>query len=693
MRVFWIALCSAAVALASVALHRANEAWEQRDFAKAAALFLQFASGQSQPAQRSFGLYNAALALQRAGNLRRAIQVYEECMAVPGFDVDVSSARESAARRAADLFKNLGLAYLRQATMLASAVEGLGFPKLVALLDDSPCSGDATEPEPIDGLCKASRAQSDLARKAARALKVAFRFAKRKRCLDSVTWSCSQIAQDVAVAYRLARDPVRSLQWLSRAERHTRGMPRAQLVADWLIAKRDWEAARGGSWSGPALGWVVQGANCTKSALVPCQAAEPLLRLAHAVENAPFDTPVVPIPASLALQSVSAAGRKGGMDALWLTVQALMAMERQEVSDTAWSNPGFVTGPLYEVTQKVDVPELVQAAVGAGLWRHPLQRPGWPVPPSFLVPEPIQTHSPHLDAVQVDGPDWLWSQPFPGRTDADSVDWDSVESQLLKHHGAAAARAVRRIEAALETITKALFPEVNGQPSPAACALLDLVQVPHRGCPALEQHEEDDVVLDNLSVVGKGEWKQGLLARGGNWNTAIHTRFRAVLDMVRSAFECSSIQVDSAGSPDHCPSLLPPQGGVEVSKLAPGTVLKPHANPSNLRWRAHIGLRIPDAPVSVSPSIHVAGQAYRWAEGRLVLLDDSFVHYATSEHVSVEAGARVVLILDVWHPALLAESKEAAMARRAVTEALQWKSGDFRVPNMSVVLQQVLGER
>ncbi len=84
-------------------------------------------------------------------------------------------------------------------------------------------------------------------------------------------------------------------------------------------------------------------------------------------------------------------------------------------------------------------------------------------------------------------------------------------------------------------------------------------------------------------------------------------------------------------------------GLVEFSRLAPGTVIKPHTGPDNSRIRAHLGLAAPEGA-----GIRVAEHSLGWEAGKLLVFDDSFEHEVW--HRGTED--RVILIVDFIHPQL-----------------------------------------
>jgi aspartate beta-hydroxylase len=85
-------------------------------------------------------------------------------------------------------------------------------------------------------------------------------------------------------------------------------------------------------------------------------------------------------------------------------------------------------------------------------------------------------------------------------------------------------------------------------------------------------------------------------------------------------------------------------GLLYVSKLSPGTHIRPHRGPTNVRLRCHLGVQIPDGDCG----LRVGGETRRWDEGRCLVFDDSLEHEAWN-HTN---QPRIVLIIDFWHPEL-----------------------------------------
>lgn len=102
-----------------------------------------------------------------------------------------------------------------------------------------------------------------------------------------------------------------------------------------------------------------------------------------------------------------------------------------------------------------------------------------------------------------------------------------------------------------------------------------------------------------------------------------------------------------------CPLLEDVRGGVYFSIMYPGTQVKPHCGPSNLKLRYHL-------TVAEEKGAKIrSGQEWRtWQEGKCLILDDSFEHEV--QHTGDQR--RVVLIVDCWHPDLN-EAERAFLTR------------------------------
>ena len=91
-------------------------------------------------------------------------------------------------------------------------------------------------------------------------------------------------------------------------------------------------------------------------------------------------------------------------------------------------------------------------------------------------------------------------------------------------------------------------------------------------------------------------------------------------------------------------------GSAFLSLLAPGTRLRPHCGPTNIRLRAHLPLLVPEGDCMM----RVGNDPPRkWIEGKVCLFDDSFEH----EVWNSTDKPRLVLIVDLWHPKLDTDEK------------------------------------
>jgi len=80
------------------------------------------------------------------------------------------------------------------------------------------------------------------------------------------------------------------------------------------------------------------------------------------------------------------------------------------------------------------------------------------------------------------------------------------------------------------------------------------------------------------------------------------------------------------------------------SILSPGKHIDAHRGPYRGVLRYHLGLRIP-SPADAA-GISVGGEVRHWAEGRSLVFDDGYEHFAWND----TDGLRVVLFMDVIRP-------------------------------------------
>lgn len=122
----------------------------------------------------------------------------------------------------------------------------------------------------------------------------------------------------------------------------------------------------------------------------------------------------------------------------------------------------------------------------------------------------------------------------------------------------------------------------------------------------------------------------------------------------RRADNCASCPVTAAALETlplarvraHAPEVL-------FSVFTPGTHLLPHRGVTNTRSVGHLPLIVP-----ADCALRVGGEQHDWAEGRVVVFDDTYEHEAWNR----SDRTRVVMIFDIWNPHLTAPEREAVAA-------------------------------
>lgn len=90
--------------------------------------------------------------------------------------------------------------------------------------------------------------------------------------------------------------------------------------------------------------------------------------------------------------------------------------------------------------------------------------------------------------------------------------------------------------------------------------------------------------------------------------------------------------------------------GVCFARQAPGSGVQPHSDGRNFILTSHFGLKIPP-----DCWLQVGKEKRGWKEGKLTILDTSFVHSTGNP----SGEDRHVLIIDFWHPELTAAERAA----------------------------------
>jgi hypothetical protein len=156
--------------------------------------------------------------------------------------------------------------------------------------------------------------------------------------------------------------------------------------------------------------------------------------------------------------------------------------------------------------------------------------------------------------------------------------------------------------------------------------------------------------------------------RTGSWDVAfLHERGR------RNQEVCQACPVTASTIERH--HTLRTHAGLSYFSCMRGdTHIAAHRGPTNLRLRCHLGIVIPEGDCG----IRVGDELGRWEEGRCIVFDDRYEHEAWN-HTPAE---RIVLIVDLWHPALSAdeirwlESMHGYAAFHAVRLNRYWERND-----------------
>lgn len=157
--------------------------------------------------------------------------------------------------------------------------------------------------------------------------------------------------------------------------------------------------------------------------------------------------------------------------------------------------------------------------------------------------------------------------------------------------------------------------------------------------------------LDVESLATTGAWRQRTYMKDGQVITHAAGQgadFAATFPRTVAVVE----RVLHIGDSEGIGSNLP-ESSVEISLLAPGTHLRRHCGPSNHKWRLHLPLVVP-ANVEAA-RLRVCETTLHWEEGKVLLFDDSFEHEVWNDADST----RAVLIIDLWHPQLDEQAREA----------------------------------
>jgi aspartate beta-hydroxylase len=151
-----------------------------------------------------------------------------------------------------------------------------------------------------------------------------------------------------------------------------------------------------------------------------------------------------------------------------------------------------------------------------------------------------------------------------------------------------------------------------------------------------EQIRQEVLALDPSRFQRESE----RIRRSGDWDVMfLYERGRRRDDV------CDACPVTARGIETH-ETMRTAAGLIYVSRMRANTHIQAHRGPTNLRLRCHLGITVPSGDCA----IRVGNETHQWSEGRCLVFDDHFEHEAWN-HTAEE---RIVLIADIWHPALTA---------------------------------------
>lgn len=133
------------------------------------------------------------------------------------------------------------------------------------------------------------------------------------------------------------------------------------------------------------------------------------------------------------------------------------------------------------------------------------------------------------------------------------------------------------------------------------------------------------------------EEKEGLKERGEWSQLDLFVRGQEIPERCKRApVTCSIVRREAAAAGCR-------RGQIKFSVMEAGTHVRPHVGPTNCRLRMHLALTN-----TKNTFIRVDKEIRQWETGKVLMFDDSFEHEVWHNGT----GARLVLIVDVWHPDL-----------------------------------------
>ena len=286
----------------------------------------------------------------------------------------------------------------------------------------------------------------------------------------------------------------------------------------------------------------------------------------------------------------------------------------------------------------------------------------------------------HL-AVQGSGTDLPWAdlhdqagfaaaaqQVAPALT-AENIDAENMSGRVLDHQMNEQMSLPPRFSAYLAAVLAKRGRRMPRYPGLAATPWHDADAFPI--VTALEQ--SFDKIREEVLGISTFQIESEPIERTGLWEVAF-------------LYECGLRNRDICGQCptlaaviDAFPTVQTLAGLAYVSRLAPGTSIKPHRANSTIRLRCHLAIKVPAA----GSGICVDGEARTWEEGKCLVFDDCFSHHAWN-HGDQE---RIVVVIDLWHPGLEPQEIQLlAQLHRHIENQANWLTR-YRSSNAKARLQ------
>jgi hypothetical protein len=222
------------------------------------------------------------------------------------------------------------------------------------------------------------------------------------------------------------------------------------------------------------------------------------------------------------------------------------------------------------------------------------------------------------------------------------------------------SRFHRYLESLRDTPAGVVYPDIDSTPfhDPGQFEIVADLEANY------EAIREEVLALDGERFQRESE----RIDRTGSWDVAfLHERGR------RNEEVCDTCPVTASTIERHR-TIRTHAGLSYFSRMRGDTHIAAHRGPTNLRLRCHLGIVVPEGDCG----IRVGDELGRWEQGRCIVFDDRYDHEAWNR----TAAARIVLIVDLWHPALSAdevrwlESMHAYAAFHAVRLSRYWARND-----------------